>query len=170
MEQEKEAVVTAQGAESDNSATTEINATYAEATAVGTEELATDEETYLELEDYESRRFKRNDDIGRPCKLHSAASNGGSVIRMTRTGQNESNGCFVKALDVAAGFRVNAANYPTHTQVSFLLANGKILTGYVFNSKSRKGYYFPRTLAKEAISLPKFGKRLPVKATKLVIG
>lgn len=144
--------------------------TFAEAIApLEGETLAPDEETYLPLEAYEGARFVPNTDATRPVKPFNAPSKG-AIIRLMRTGSNESNGCFARAVEVSAAFKVNLNKYPTHTQVNLKLANGKMLTGYISLGKSRKGVYFPKNLAEAAVALPTIGKLLPVKATMLAIG
>lgn len=147
-----------------------ITTTFAEAIApLEGETLAPDEETYLPLEAYEGARFVPNTDATRPVKLFNAPAKG-AVIRLMRTGSNESNGCFTRSVDLSAAFKVNLNRYPSHTQMSLKLANGKVLTGYISLGKSRKGVYFPKNLAEAAVALPTIGKRLPVKATVLAIG
>lgn len=159
---------TPQGAESGSAP--EITAIFAEVTSVEGESPATDEETYLPIEAYTGSRFIPNRDATRSVKV-IAAPNGGAIVRLMRTGSHESNGCFMKLLDVASAFReASVSRYPAHTQVSFKLANGRLLTGYVALGKTRKGFYFPKNLAEAVLTLPPIGKRLPVKATMLIVG
>ncbi|MGP8217458.1 MAG: hypothetical protein ACLQQ4_17960 [Bacteroidia bacterium] len=145
-------------------------ATFAEVTAPREGEApATDEETFLGEEAYEGGRFVPNMDPNKP-RTQFRAKNGGAVLRMTRTGAQDSNGCFVHSPEIAAGFGMNVAKFAKHTQVCVLLANGTLLTGYVSLSESRKGLYFPKRLAEKVLTLPQIGKRAKVKATALIVG
>lgn len=124
----KEGAETPQGAESGSAQ--EVTAIFAEVSAsVEGEPNAPDEETYLPMEAYAGSRFVPNMDATRSVKV-IAAPNGGAIVRLMRTGSHDSNGCFVKLLDVASAFREASINkYPAHTQVSLRLANGRLLTG-----------------------------------------
>jgi hypothetical protein len=163
---------TPQGAEG-NSAV-EITATFADAVAtVEGETVATDEETFGQLEEYGGSRFVPSTDNTRSVTKY-AAPNGRATIRVMRTGANDSNGGFTRLEEVEAAYRCNLRKYPHHTQVGIKLLNDKILTGYIVIGKSekgkgRRGLYFPKKIAESVIVLPPIPKRLPCISSALII-
>ncbi|MCW8896563.1 MAG: hypothetical protein OQJ96_05950 [Flavobacteriales bacterium] len=144
---------------------------FAAAIAAATSgEVASDEDTYLEPEAYSGSTFSPSTDENREVVCYAPKTDGGGTLRIVRTGRSDSQGGFIKHDEVLANFGLEVTQLNKHTQVSLILTNGKTLVGYITLSKSRKGFYFPKKLAEQTLTLPPSGHRLPIRVKTLIIG
>jgi len=155
---------------------------YAAAIAAATSgEVASDEETYLEIEAYSSSTFSPNTNENRAILVRSAVNGDYGNLKIVRTGKSDSQGGFIKHDEVLANFDLDVVELMNDIpeglvltsgkmQVSLVLANGKTLVGYITLSKSRKGFYFQKKLAEQTLTLPASGQRQPIRVKTLIIG
>lgn len=156
-------------------ATTESSAQqttdFAQAIAVATSEAVDDDAaTYLPLESYIGSTFSPSADENRAVVVYNPLNENAAILRVSRTGTSESQGGFIKNDELLSNFGLDVSSLNKHTQASLIMTNGKTLIGYVAKSKSRVGFYFPKKLAEQTLSLPPSGQRLPIRVRKLIIG
>ncbi len=144
---------------------------FAAAIAAATSgEVASDEDTYSPLKACSGAKFSPSTDENRAVKIHSPLKGADGKLDMGRTGSSDSQGGFINHGDVAANFGLDVTKLKKLTQASLVLANGKTLVGYVSITASRKGFYFPKKLAEQTLTLPPSGHRLPIRVKTLIIG
>lgn len=144
---------------------------FAEALAAATsEEVADDQDTFLELEKYSGGTFVPNLDETRDVVVCSPNEKGDRVIRFKRTGQSESQGIYASRDQFESSFKIDLDELEKNTQINLVMANGKILIGYVVKGKSRNGVYFQKKYAEPVLTLPLLGQQLPIKILSIIVG
>lgn len=133
-------------------------------------EVASDEETYSPLVVCNSSKFSPSTDENRAVKIYTPLKDADGKLPMGRTGSSDSQGGFINHGDVATNFGLDVTKLKKHTQASLVLANGKTLVGYVSITASRKGFYFPKKLAEQTLTLPPSGHRQAIRVNTLIIG
>jgi len=144
---------------------------FAQALAAATsEEVAEDKDTFLKLEKSGRSNFTPNLDETRDVIICSPNEEGDSVVRFKRTGQSESQGMYAPRTQFESSFDIDFDELEKDTQLNLVMANGKILIGYVVKGKSRNGAYFQKKYAEPVLTLPPLGKQLPIKILTVIVG
>lgn len=144
---------------------------FAAAIAAATSgEVASDEDTYSPLKACSGAKFSPSTDENRAVKIYTPLKGADGKLDMGRTGSSDSQGGFINHGDVAANFGLDVTKLKKLTQASLVLANGKTLVGYVSITASRKGFYFPKKLAEQTLTLPPSGHRQSIRVITLLIG
>lgn len=103
-------------------------------------------------------------------KLMNAAGTD-PVLYIKRTSKSKGEGGTIDGKVVEAVFGADLfTNYPHRQEVAIVLTDGKLLPGYLLNSKSKKAVYLPKPFLPTGIVLPELGTQLPVRVIKLMIG
>jgi hypothetical protein len=135
------------------------------------DQVADDQATYLPLEDTTGRSvFIPKTDENRPVELFPRINGTEGVLRIKRTGQNASQGCYLNYEEVESNFELKFSRLKERTQMNLVMANGKTFVGYVVRGKTRHGIYIPKKLTDGVIVPPPHGKLLPIKIIALIAG
>lgn len=161
---------TPQNEETTISSSPEVTGFAAAIAAATSGEVASDEDTYSPLKACSGAKFSPSTDENREVKIYTPLKGADGNLDMGRTGSSDSQGGFINHGDVAANFGLDVTQLAKHTQASLVLANGKTLVGYVSITASRKGFYFPKKLAEQTLTLPPSGHRQSIRVITLLIG
>jgi len=144
---------------------------FAEALAAATSEgVSEDQDTYLELTESGRSNFTPNLDETRDVVICGSNGNGDGIVSFKRTGQSESQGMYAPRIQFESSFDIDFDKLDHKTQLNLVMANGKVLIGYVVKGKSRNGAYFQKKYAEPVLTMPPHGKQLPIKILTVIVG
>jgi hypothetical protein len=133
---------------------------------------ATEDSPYGELEVAEGgrgRSWKPNTDSNRAVEVFTPKSSP-STLRLARNSSNKGEGITCRSTEVEQQFDIRVRAIEHRSAATLILSNGLELKGYITNSKTKCGVYFPMNVWPETVPVPTPGYKLPVKVSSLVIG
>jgi hypothetical protein len=115
------------------------------------------------------RSWKPNIDAMRTVEVFKPM-NAPATLRLGRNSSNKGEGISCRSTEIEDQFDLRVRSIGHRSAATLILTNGLELKGYVNNSKSKCGLYFPLSAWPKDVPLPMPGYKLPVKVLSLVIG